>query len=670
MCGICGTAGFAEVGQLQAMNHAILHRGPDDGGIHIVRNAEGTPWVGLTNRRLSIIDLSAAGHQPMSNEDGRVWITYNGELFNFLDLRPYLETKGHTFRSRTDTEVLVHLYEERGLDFLSALNGMFALALWDATEQRLLLARDPFGIKPLYYLPLADGKLAFASEVKSLLAGGLLKPEVDPEAMHHFLNFLWVPGPKTLFKGVFKLMPGHHLVWRDGRFDVRKYWNGIPTVSPSTRSEPELVEELRALLHASVRRHLVSDVPLGVFLSGGLDSSSLLALGSLISNRSMKAFTITFRPEDALYEQSDEDPGYARLVARTFGAQHHEIEVSPDIVTLLPKIVWHLDEPVADPAAITSYLICEAARNDLTVLLSGQGGDEIFGGYRVHLADRLSRPLELLPRLVREKGLLPLVDTLPLIRDKIPGVRPGKIMAFHRYFGKILRGADYSRAFRYVFHRSYYAPGELTDLYAAEFATNASEFDAYPSHLTYFKDVGTSDFIDQMLYVDQKTFLPDLNLTYSDKTSMAASVEVRLPLLDQQIASFMRGVPARTKIRRIKQKYLFKKAMEGVLPKEVIWRGKAGFGAPIRTWLRGSLREMTLDLLSESTIRDRGFFDPHAVHRMIADDAEGTADHAYRIWALLTLEVWQRTFTADLSRSIASLDRIGASVASDPMCGK
>src|SRR3990172_5478437 len=276
MCGICGTVGFANERQLEAMNRAIVHRGPDDGGIHIACSPEGSPLVGLANRRLSIIDLSPAGHQPMSNEDGQVWVAYNGELFNFLDLRPDLEAKGHVFRSRTDTEVLIHLYEERGIDCLSALNGMFGLALWDAAEQRLLLARDPFGIKPLYYMPLEDGRLAFASEIKSFLAGGLLKPEVDAEALHQFLNFLWVPSPKTLFKGVFKLMAGHYLVWRQGHFNIRRYWEGIPPATPIRRSEPELIEDLRGLLSAAVRRHLVSDVPLGVFLSGGLGSSALL----------------------------------------------------------------------------------------------------------------------------------------------------------------------------------------------------------------------------------------------------------------------------------------------------------------------------------------------------------------------------------------------------------
>ncbi|HEV8432946.1 MAG TPA: asparagine synthase (glutamine-hydrolyzing), partial [Thermoanaerobaculia bacterium] len=355
MCGIAGTAGFASREQLIAMNDAIVHRGPDDGGVHVI-SRRGEPWIGLANRRLAIIDLSAAGHQPMCNEDGTVWIAYNGETFNFRELRPALEAKRHVFRSESDTEVLIHLYEERGIDFLDDLNGMFALALWDASNETLVLARDPFGIKPLYYLPMSCGRLAFASEVKSFLAAGLLEPRVNDEALHHYLNFLWTPAPMTMFEGVMKVPPGHVLIWRDGTSTIKKYWSGVPPKEQRRRSEGELVEELREQLRNAVRRHLVSDVPLGFFLSGGVDSSAILALATQLANRSMKAYTIAFRAEDAKHEQSDEDWKYAKIVAERFGADHHAILASPSIVDLLPKIVWHLDEPIADPAAITSYL--------------------------------------------------------------------------------------------------------------------------------------------------------------------------------------------------------------------------------------------------------------------------------------------------------------------------
>ena len=651
MCGIAGTAGFADREQLLAMNQAIVHRGPDDGGVQVL-DRRGEPWIGLANRRLSIIDLSAAGHQPMCNEDGSVWMTYNGETFNFNQLRPSLEQRGHRFRSHTDTEVLVHLYEERGVDFLNDLNGMFALALWDQRKETLLLARDPFGIKPLYYMPLSNGRLAFGSEVKSLIAGGLLSPEVDDESLHHYLNFLWVPAPKTMFKGVFKLEPGHVLLWRDGSFTVKEYWSGLPQPNNTSRREADLVSALRSHLQAAVSRHLISDVPLGVFLSGGIDSSAILALATQITNRSMKAYTIAFRAEDSRLEQSDEDWKYARLVAERFGAEHHPILVSPKIVDLLPKIVWHLDEPVADPAAITSYLICKAAREQVTVLLSGQGGDEVFGGYRVHLMDRLSRPVRMLPRFVVQHGLVPLLDVLPRIREGLPGIRPGKVMAYHRYLRKLFLGAHYPRDLRYIYHRSYYRPGELTDLYTREYRSRVEAIDPYESHLRFLRRAMGADFVDRMLYLDQKTFLPELNLTYSDKTSMAASVEARVPLLDQELAAFMRGVPEKFKINGLKQKYLLKRAMEGILPKEIIWRGKAGFGAPIRNWLHGDLQALLDDLLSHTSLRRRGYLDPAAVTRMREEDRAGAADHAYRIWALMTLELWIRTFVDRPSESL------------------
>lgn len=645
MCGICGTAGFAERQRLEAMTDAIVHRGPDDGGVEILARPDGTPWIGLGNRRLSIIDLSAAGHMPMRNANGSAVITYNGELFNFQELRPQLEARGFAFRSHTDTEVMLHAYEAWGIDFLTKLNGMFGFALWDAKEQHLLLARDPFGIKPLYYMPLPDGRLAFASEIKCLLRAGLLQPEVDVEALHYYLNFLWVPGPKTLFKGVFKLMPGHLLLWKDGRFDVRQYADARPVAhARDGRTESELIDELRHQLRNAVKRHLVSDVPLGVFLSGGLDSSALLALATQATGRAMKAYTIAFRDEDAKLEQSGDDRKYARIVAKEFGAEHHEIEVQPDIVDLLPLVVWHMDEPVADPAAITSYLICKAAREELTVLLSGQGGDEVFGGYRVHLTDRLAAPLRLAPGPLRRRALLPAWDLLPSLRNCIPGMTSGKVMAFHRYGRKLIAGAAYDRTKGFVFHRSYYAPGEQQSLYTDAMRDAVANVDPYETHLAYFRHVPDAEFVDRMLYVDQKTFLPELNLTYSDKMSMATSVEVRVPLLDQELVAFMRGVPAKYKVHGMKQKYLFKRAMQGVLPEPVIWRGKAGFGAPIRNWLTGALRPMLDDLLSEASVRNRGYFDPAAVRALVDDNAAGRADNAYRIWTLMTFELWCRTF--------------------------
>lgn len=641
MCGICGMAGFAESELIGKMIDSIAHRGPDDAGVYISEDR----LIGLGNRRLSILDLSPAGHMPMSNENGTIWVTYNGEIFNFRELRRELQAHGHAFRSRTDTEVLIHAYEQWGVECLDRFNGMFALALWDSANQNLLIARDPFGIKPLYYSTTEQGRLVFASEIKSMISAGAVVPAVDEESLHYYLSFLWVPGPLTLFRNVSKLLPGHYLLWKNGEYSVRRYWQGAPFCSETRKSEPELIEELRDLLTKSVERHLISDVPLGVFLSGGLDSSSILALSTTISNRSMKTYTITYRGDDAMYEQSDEDCKYARLVARIFGSDHNEIEVNPDIVDLLPKIIWHLDEPVADPAAISSYLICRAAREQITVLLSGQGGDEIFGGYRVYLTHRLSTPFASVPNAVRDGILVPGLNVLLKMAESIPGVRPGKVLAYHRYFEKLLRGAAYQPRERFVFHRAYYAPGEQNHLYSPDFGRLVEKFDSYETHLRYFRELNEDpDFTEQMLFVDQKTFLPDLNLTYSDKSSMAASVEVRLPLLDRDLARFMRGIPAENKIKGLKQKYLFKRAMEGMLPHEVIWRGKAAFGAPIRKWLRRDLHGMVDELLSAESLNKRGYFNPDAIHAMVKKDRRGIEDNAFRIWALLTLELWHRTF--------------------------
>ena len=638
MCGICGTAGFADRALLERMTAVISHRGPDDEGHYISPDGR----VGLGNRRLSIIDLSSAGHQPMSNEDGTVWLTCNGEIYNFQELRRQMIRAGHRFRSNTDTEVIVHLYEDLGIECLQKLNGMFGLAVWDERKHRLLLARDPLGIKPVYYTQIGN-RLLFASEVKCLLQSDLVQVEPDLEALHYFLCFLWVPGPKTMFKGIHKLMPGEMLTWEDGRVQVQRYWD-VAFDEVSSRSEKELVAELKELLTQAVRRQLISDVPVGCFLSGGLDSSSILALATQVTGGPVETYTIAYQTEDARLEQSGEDRYYARRVAEYFGANHHEIEVQPDIASLLPEVVWHLDEPVADPAAITSLLICRAARPEVTVLLSGQGADEVFAGYRVHRNDRFARWLSCIPRPIRNGLFLPALQVIPRIKDCLPGTIPGLAMAVHRYSDKLLRGVDLPPEERYVFYHSYYTHAQLLSLYTAEMREGVVGFDPAQTHLAYFKPTVGTNFLNRTLYVDLKTFLTELNLTYSDKMSMAASVEVRVPLLDRSVVEFMGQVPASFKINGLTTKYLFRKAMRGIVPDEVIRRRKAGFGAPIRKWLVSDLRPMIEDLLSASRLQERGILDPTAVRRLLDENFSGTQDHTYRIWAFLTLEMWMQTF--------------------------
>jgi len=647
MCGICGTAGFVDRDLLEGMTAALLHRGPDDGGVWFSHEA----GIGLGNRRLAIIDLTPGGHQPMSNAAGDVWLTYNGETYNFPELRAELTARGYPFRSRSDTEVVLAGYETWGLDVLPRLNAMFALAIWDARRRRLVLARDRFGQKPLYYT-MRGRELLFASEVKALLLDPRVPREVDPEALHRYLSFLWVPGPETMFRGIRKLPPGHHLVWEDGRVTVGPYWDLC--FPPATRTnETDLAAELRAILGRAVARHLISDVPVGVLLSGGLDSSAILALAARAMGKPVTAYTIVFRPEDGRLEQSTEDAECARLVAREFGADQHEIVISPRIVDVLPKVIWHMDEPVADPAAINTYLISEAARPTRKVLLSGQGGDEVFAGYRVHWMHGLAERLAMIPGPVRRLARRALLARLPVWKSRIPGVRPGFVLAVHRYLDKLLDGVELPPEERYVFYRTMVSPSEQQGLYTPELAAALNGCRAGARHLAYFAAVPDVDFLNRVLYVDMKTFLPELNLTYSDKMTSAASIEMRVPLLDAELVDFMAAVPSGLKLRGARgSKYLFKKAMEGVLPSRVIHRGKAGFGAPIRAWLNGDLRGMVDDLLSDRAVRGRGLFEPAAVRRLIDDNRAGRRDTPFVLWSLLTLELWQRRFIDRPARAV------------------
>jgi asparagine synthase (glutamine-hydrolysing) len=647
MCGICGTAGFIDKSLLEQMTRIMLHRGPDDAGIHIASGAR----VGLGNRRLSIIDLSPAGHMPMSNEDGSIWISQNGEIYNFPELRQELEQFGHTFRSRSDTEVLIHGYEQWGLDLLPRLNGMFAFALLDLRDRsrhpgpRLLLARDRFGIKPLYFWSKGD-RLLFASEIKAILQAREVQAELNLEALHCYLSFLWIPGPDTLFSGIQQVPPGHYLAWRDDRaneVEIKPYWQ-LQFNADEGMHEKDAVEEVRSILQRAVDRHLISDVPVGVFLSGGLDSTSLLALSTKTNGGGRKAYTIAYRTEDAELEQSADDAKYARKVARQFGADYHEIEVAPDIVDLLPKIVWHLDSPVADPAAIATYLICKAARPEIKVLLSGQGADEVFAGYRIHLAHRLTESVRRIPAVVRDRPGAALLSLMLLMKDRVPGVRPGLLLAAHRFMEKILLNVSLLPEERYILSRSYSTEADLCELYSPELRAELRSCTAAKRFHAYFRDTEGNDFISRMLYVDAKTFLPDLNLAYCDKLSSAASVEVRVPFLDNELIDFMGRVPSRLKLKGLTGKYVLRKAMSGIVPSEVLRRRKAGFGAPIRKWLRHDLRAMVDDLLSDEVVRQRGLFDPAGIRQLVSDDRNGVKDNAYRIWALLTLETWLRTF--------------------------
>lgn len=640
MCGICGMTGGADVALLQRMVKSIHHRGPDDSGVWVSPDRS----LGLGNTRLAIQDLSAAGHMPMPNEDESIWLTYNGEIYNFPQLRAELTALGHRFRSRTDSEVLVHGWESWGTDLFRRLNGMFALAIVDTRQgpPTLILARDRFGIKPLYYW--SDEKsLVFGSEIKTMLLDGRVPRAVNPTTVHRFLAFGWVTGPETMFAGIQKLAPGHYLTWREGQSCVRSYWDLRFHAGPQ-QSVEEWRHDLAAALSRAVERHLISDVPVGVFLSGGVDSSAILALASRATRAPVKAYTIVYRPQDSRLEQSGDDAKYARLMAKACGADFHEILVEPDIVQLLPKAVLHLDEPVADPAAISTYLISCAARPDLKVLLSGQGADEVFAGYRIHRNHHLAELIRQLPAWLRNGPSSAALRMLPAVAGHVPGLSPGLVMAAHRYLRQLLAGAALSPEERYVFYRSYYADRDQRVLYTPSFGQQVQNEVAGIRHLEYFAAVPNEDFLNRVLYVDAKTFLPELNLTYSDKMSAAASIEVRVPFLDAELVELAARTPPALKLRGVRGKYILKEALKDLVPSKILHRRKAGFGAPIRNWLRNDLREMVDDVLDERSLQARGYFEAAAVRRMILDDRAGRADHAYRIWSLLTLELWHRTF--------------------------
>jgi asparagine synthase (glutamine-hydrolysing) len=639
VCGICGTAGTVDRQRLERMTAALYHRGPDDGGVYVDESAE----VGLGSRRLAILDLSPLGHMPMTSSETGVTVVYNGEVYNYRALRRELQARGHRFASETDTEVILRGFEEWGRGVIHRLNGIFALAVWDPRSGELMLARDRFGVKPLYYT-LDGGVLTFASEVKALIAGGYRPAGIDLPALHRYLAYLWAPAPRTLFPGVVKLEPASWLVWREGRTTQEVFWRPTLGQARPGASVTEMVEGLREVLLDAVARQLRSDVPLGVFLSGGLDSTTLLALATCASPAPPRCYSIAFRTEDSRLEQSADDARFAALAAGVYGAELERIEVSPDIVDLLPKVVWHLDEPVADPAAIATLLISRAAKPTSTVLLSGQGADEVFAGYRVHQMHRWAEALGRLPGPVAGSVVPRALDLLKRHAGSVPGAREGFVLAVERYARKLAQGVPLQPDARYAFYRSYYTDDQLLGLYSQDVRRELAGERAWSEHEEYMESAPARDFLDKMLYTDWKTFLPELNLAYCDKLSMAASVETRVPFLDNEVVDYMCAVPPELKLRGVTSKYVLREAVRDIVPEDIIRRRKAGFGAPIRTWLRGDLRGMVDDLLNPENIRDRGLFDPVAVSRLVADDREGREDNTYRIWALLTLEVWQRVF--------------------------
>jgi asparagine synthase (glutamine-hydrolysing) len=625
---MCGIAGFvdaapprlslaparldAEFNLVHRMCDVIRHRGPDDEGIHV------QPGIGLGMRRLSIIDL-AGGRQPIHNETSTVWVVFNGEIYNYRELRAELEALGHQFTTSSDTESIVHAYEQWGEDAFSRLRGMFGIALWDQTTRTLLLARDRAGQKPVHYAE-RGGRLYFASEIKSLLAAGAIEPRLDLAALDHYLAFLYAPRDRSIFEGVHRLPPGHFLRCRDGRSEVVRYWQ-ISSEETFQGSEDEAIEGLRGVLRDAVASHMVSDVPLGAFLSGGVDSSAVVGLMAQASSRPVKTFSIGF--DDPAFDELE----HARTVARHFGTDHHEFVVKPDGLSILDDLIAHFDEPFADSSAIPTWYVSEIARRHVTVVLSGDGGDELFGGYDRYLPH---------PRVAA-------FDRAPL-----PGLRAAAAIAWpllpHGVKGKnFLRHVARDAAGRYLDSITLFQPDERAAMYA-DGARAALASGAEATLWRHFERFGALPHDSRMMRFDFETYLPEDVLTKVDRMSMAHSIETRVPLLDNTVIDYAASLPAPFKIHAGRRKHVLKEALRPLLPPGILDRRKQGFGIPLGNWFRGGLTDLFSDVLESPRARQRGYFEPAFISRLVKEHLSGQRDHTLRLWQLTVFELWHRHY--------------------------
>ena len=651
MCGIAGFSGHYEEGLLAAMNASVAHRGPDDADMLMLEGQAGR--VGLAHRRLAIIDLSASAHEPMgvrcqrcgidSKADPRRgrWIVYNGEIYNYRELRRELESDGHQFFSQSDTEVILHLYADVGAAMLPRLNGMFAFALYDGADGDLLVARDGFGVKPLYYAATPRGFL-FASELKALLAAEDVGRELDLVALHEYIAYLWSPAPRTPFRDVRKLMPGEAMIVRAGAIQRRWTFYDLPYGQPPL-SEPEevIVDRVRETFRQAVRRQLVADVPVGAFLSGGLDSSSIVAMMREEQPDSpIACYTIAFEGGGSADPGAPNDLPFARQAAAHIGVDLRVVNVGPSMIDQLGRMLWHLDEPQSDPAPINAMLIADAARRDgVKVLMSGTGGDDIFSGYRRHVALMNEGKWRWLPPSARRR-----------VARMARAVATGSGGAWMespvpRRVVKALSYVDLPEDRRIASYFFWGVEELRRSLYAPAFAEALRGHDtASPLLASLARIPNERDPLNRMLYLEAKHFLADHNLNYTDKMTMSAAVESRVPFLDPDLVALAARIPSRLKQRGRTGKYILKRAMEPLLPQQLVYRRKTGFGAPLRQWLKNELRGPVDDLLASDAVRRRGLFEPNAVRRLISLDRAGRIDAAYTVFALLCIEMWCRLF--------------------------
>jgi asparagine synthase (glutamine-hydrolysing) len=626
MCGIVGIINHdrnepADEQIARAMAAALIHRGPDDEGFYFKDN------VALGMRRLSIIDL-ATGQQPISNEDGTVWVVFNGEIYNFLELRELLLARGHRFRTHSDTEVIVHLYEEYGDELTAHLNGMFAFALWDEKRRRLLIARDRMGEKPLYFAQLEQRAFAFASELKSLVVHPLVQRRINMLALRKYLQYEFVPSPHTMIEGVQKLRPAHRLIWENGCYRTERYWRLGYEGERLKISEEEAEEEVLRRLREAVRIRLLADVPLGVLLSGGIDSSSIAALACEAAEGRVKTFSIAFE------EDSFDESSYARLVANRLGTDHYEQKFTErKMLEIVPEIPRLLDEPLGDSSLIPTSLLCHFTRSHVTVALSGDGGDELLAGYPTYAAHRMACYYRYLPQFIRKGLIEPAVASLPVSTRNL---------SFDFRAKRFVRGADLPAGMRHTVWMGSFDPAQQRLLFTPDVLQQCPDEAVYDeaSHYDMPNSSVKSKLVEQMMMFDATHYLSEGVLFKVDRASMAASLETRAPFLDHTFVEFLLRLPLELKLRGLTGKYILKRAMRERLPAKIIKRPKKGFGMPVAKWIKGELRILVRDIFAPERLKRRGLLNPAYVQRLLDEHDRGLADHRKLIWTLLMFEMW------------------------------
>lgn len=648
MCGIAGIVDFvgnrADSESIVKMIKTLSHRGPDDEGVYVengvaggTKSGDSVKSISLGHKRLKIIDLSNSARQPLSNENDTIWLVCNGEIYNHKELRKGLESKGHKFKSDSDSEIIIHLYEDCGDGFISQLRGMFAFGLWDKNRKKLIIVRDRVGIKPLYYY-YKNGLLLFASEIKAILSNKEVKKEIDIFALNQFLSFLYVPAPRTIFKDIAKVMPGCAIIIENGKLIENKYWdleinesgvsrNGI------RRSEEDYTNDLYDLLEESIKVRMMSDVPLGAFLSGGIDSSTIVAIMSKLSSTPVKTFSIGFGKDERFYDELK----FAKVVADKFHTDHREFVVRSDIVNLLPTVIGHFDEPFANPTAILMYLLSEETKKHVSVALSGTGGDEAFSGYTRYVGMKMSEYAQMVPFSLRKM--------LTSFAGNIPESSNGRHIG--RRLRTFLNGTLLPPEERYRTWVSVFQEEVKRELFVNSHA-DVQELEGYNgshSYLNpYLTKLGISSIHDRVFYTDVKTYLPNNQLEYVDKTSMAHALEVRVPFCDHKLLEFAATIPYKMKIKGMNTKYLLKKAVSKVLPEDIINRKKVGFNAPVGIWFQGDLNNFVKEALSESNLKRTGYFNHKTVNAIVGEHNAKRKDYSLHIWALLVFQVWHDAY--------------------------